>query len=371
MLMPRSGPVTYPAELAHEYADAFHDPTSQWPSAESAPPPPVPQALSMPPGPPGSGPRPRRRRGRGRGWLVAALALILAGGGAGAALALTGGNGTPQAGGAKTPAAGASVNSSSSMASPTPSAGMSSMNATAVPATESARTANCAPGGKVALAAGNMGKIGPTTLTGVLQQANLCSSPENDLPPSSCKAQSAANVTCNSPVPGVAQVVFHTYTSRTDLYSAYESQVTLLNGSYQQNTMTHCGNTIPGYSETGWNHLEAHPTEYTLQEMESASFSQVDAMGRQACFSSNGKPYFVWTTDVGNMLAVAQGSGSMSALYNWWAQIHHVIIFPGTEMCGQAMGRMGSVPQGNLISAPVCPSGVTPNTTSTSMSSGM
>jgi hypothetical protein len=386
MLMPRSGPVAPypaeppgaelapypPAELAHEYADAFHDQTAQWPSAETAPPPPVPQALPMPPGPPGSGPRPRRRRGRGRGWLVAALALILAGGGAGAALALTGGNGTPQAGGAKTtPAAGASMNSSSSMASPTPSAGMSSMNATAVPVTESARTVSCAPGGKVALAAGNMGKIGPTTLTGVLQQANLCSTPEGDLPPSSCKAQSAANVTCTSPVPGVAQVVFHTYASRADLYSAYESQVTLLNGSYQQNTMTHCGNTIPGYSETGWNHLEAHPTQYTVQEMESSSFNQVDAMGRQACFISSGKTYFVWTTDVGNMLAVAQGSSSMSALYDWWAQIHHVIIFPGTEMCGQAMGRMASVPQGNLISDPVCPSGVTPNTTSTSMSTGM
>lgn len=60
------------------------------------------------------------------------------------------------------------------------------------------------------------------------------------------------------------------------------------------------------------------------------------------------------------MLAVAQGTGSMSALYNWWAQIHHVIIFRGTEMRGQDMGRMGSVLQGNLISAPVCPTGVAP-----------
>jgi hypothetical protein len=67
----------------------------------------------------------------------------------------------------------------------------------------------------------------------------------------------------------------------------------------------------------------------------------------------------------------------MSALYNWWAQIHHVIIFPGTEMCGQSMGRMASVPQGNMISAPVCPSGVAPangmmpSASSTSMSTGM
>lgn len=62
------------------------------------------------------------------------------------------------------------------------------------------------------------------------------------------------------------------------------------------------------------------------------------------------------------MLAVAQGSSTMSPLYNWWAQIHHVIIFPGTEMRGQNTGRMSDVPQGNLTSVPTCPSGVAPAT---------
>ena len=139
------------------------------------------------------------------------------------------------------------------------------------------------------------------------------------------------------------------------------NQVTALAGSYTQNTRTHCGNAISSYAETGWNHLELHPTQFTYPQMETAGFNQVQAMGRQACFMSGGKPYLVWTTDVGGMLAVAQGTGSMSALYNWWAQIHHVIIFRGTVMCGQNMGRMSSVPQGNLQSSMVCPTGVNPN----------
>ena len=305
------------------------------------------------------------------------MAVVVAGAAAGVTLSLTGGKGTPVAGGAKTPTAGTPVNSSSVMASPATSAGMSSMSATAPPANETPRTASCAPTGSAALTAKNMGQSGPTTLTGVLQQANLCSTPAGDLPPGKCQSSNATAMVCTAPVAGVAKVSFQTYSSRTLLYNAYESQVQVFNGSYQSNTMTHCGPTSAAYAETAWNHLELHPTQYTVQEMESSSFNQVDAMGRQACFMSGGKPYLVWTTDVGNMLAVAQGSGSMSALYNWWAQIHHVIIFPGTEMCGQSMGRMASVPQGNMISAPVCPSGVAPasgtmpSASSTSMSTGM
>jgi hypothetical protein len=392
MLMSRSGPVMYPAlpaypaepaaaepagyldEFACATADERHDPAARWPAAEADTPRPTATDLPVPPGP---GQWSGRRPGRRRGWLVAAVALVLTAGGGGAALLLTGGQGAPRAGGARTPTVNtamspaSSVNLASSMASASPKAGtgMTSMSASAVPVTESTRTASCAPGGKVALAAGNRGQSGPATLAGVLQQASLCSTPAGVLPPGSCTAQSAANVTCTAPVSGVAVVTFHTYASRAELYNAYESQVTMLNGGYRQNTMTRCGVAIGTYSETGWNHLEAHPTQYTVQEMESSSFNQVDAMGRQACFIAGGKPYLVWTTDVGDMLAVAQASNSMSALYNWWAEIHHVIIFPGTEMCGQSMGRMASVPQGNLVSAPVCPTGVAP-ADGTSMSSG-
>jgi serine/threonine protein kinase len=394
MRLPRSGPTSYPAEpesgaylgaqygsqpeayppteLAHESADAYQAPTANWPVVESAPPPP-PGRPSVPGPPRGDGGRPTRRRRR-RGWMLVALVLLLvAGGAAGVTLSLTGGKGTPVAGG-KTPTTGAGMNSGSSMASPTTSGGMASTGATAR-AKETARTANCAPDGSVAAAAKNLGQSGPTTLAGVLQQANLCSSPPNDLPPSRCQSQNPTSMVCTAPASGVAKVSFTTYTSRAQLYSAYETQVSVFNGSYQSNTMTHCGPASVAYAETAWNHLELHPTQYSVQQMESSGFNQVNAMGRQACFTSGGKPYLVWTTDVGNMLAVAQGSTSMSALYNWWAQIHHVIIFRGTEMCGQDMGRMGSVPQGNLISAPVCPSGAAPGggtmPSSSSSSSGM
>jgi serine/threonine-protein kinase len=368
-----SQPETYPpTELAHESAIAYQAPTANWPVVESAPPPPPPADRPGVPGPPsGHRGRPTRRRRR-RGWILVALALLLvAGGAAGVTLSLTGGKGTAVAGG-KTPTTGAGMNSGSAMASPATSGGMASMSATA-PAKETARTASCAPDGSVATTAKNMGQSGPTTLAGVLQQANLCSTPAGDLPPNKCQAQNAANVTCTSPIPGLAKVYFTTYTSLAALYNAYENQVKVFNGSYQSNTMTHCGPTSVAYAETAWNHLELHPTQYTVQQMESGSFNQVDAMGRQACFTSGGKPYLVWTTDVGKMLAVAQGTGSMSALYNWWAQIHHVIIFRGTEMCGQSMGRMSSVPQGNMISAPVCPTGVTPGggTKPTASSTGM
>jgi hypothetical protein len=36
-----------------------------------------------------------------------------------------------------------------------------------------------------------------------------------------------------------------------------------------------------------------------------------------------------------------------------------VLIFPQTIMCGQNMAHMADAPQGNLISATVCPPGVT------------
>jgi hypothetical protein len=119
-----------PAELAHEAANAFNAaPTANWPAMD-VPSPPPPPGPPMPPGLSGRG-RARRRRNRRRGWLVALVALIVAGAAAGVTLSLTGGKGTPVAGGAKTLTAGTPVNSSSAMASPATSAGMSSMSATA------------------------------------------------------------------------------------------------------------------------------------------------------------------------------------------------------------------------------------------------
>jgi len=206
--------------------------------------------------------------------------------------------------------------------------------------------------------ANDKGMSGPSTLQAVLEQANLCASPWNVLPPKTCAWTNTTTTTCTAPSAGVASVTFETYPSIAALYSAYEIQIKQLDGgTYLQNTVSACKNSITGYSESGWNHEDGHPKNYTVAQMESPGFSPVDAMGRQACFITNGTPYLIWTTDDGNMLAVARGSSSLSPLYNWWGNIHHVILFPQTEMCGPNMERMADAPQGNLVTAPVCPSG--------------
>jgi YVTN family beta-propeller protein len=113
-----SQPEPYPpTELAHEpadayQADAYQAPTANWPSIAATPPLP-PAGQPVPPGPPGPPGRNRHSRRRGRGWLVAAAALALVAGGAaaGVTMALTGGHGSPAAGGATTPMAGMSMNS--------------------------------------------------------------------------------------------------------------------------------------------------------------------------------------------------------------------------------------------------------------------
>src|SRR6185437_4692310 len=102
-LPPESSP---PAELAHEPADDYQPPTASWPSVAATPPraPADAPAPASAPGPPGGGKGSRRRW-----WLVAAAAAVLVAGGTGAAvtMALTGGHGSPSAGSATTPAAGA------------------------------------------------------------------------------------------------------------------------------------------------------------------------------------------------------------------------------------------------------------------------
>ena len=344
-----------PAELTHEAMDAAHAPTSNWPAIQVPPPPPG--GRPLPPGPPpGHGSRPSRRRGRGpsRAVLAGVAALILVAAGAAAiTLTLSRGNGSSAAG-QTTPGV---VAVPSSPGAPT-QAGMS-MPAP-VASAQSPRTAQCTPSGQVAVAAKNQGMSGPTTLAGVLQEANLCSTPQGDIPPGSCKTVSATEMTCTSPVKGVKSVTFQTFPTLSALYNAYTTQIKILDGgSFAQNTKTRCATSIGTYGETGWNHLELHPTDYTVAQMESGNFNQVAAMGRQACFVSGGKPYLVWTTDIGNMLAVATGVSTMAPVYTWWTQVHHVIIFPQTIMCGQNMAHMADAPQGNLISTTVCPPGVT------------
>jgi hypothetical protein len=283
---------------------------------------------------------------------------------AGVSLGLKGGSGTPVAATstkpAAQPAAGAAMGASASMgASPSMSASpaMSASLSTNAGPSMAASAASCTseqPGS---------GDNGPTTLAGVLTDANGCSVPKGLIPTANCKSQASSTpgeqiMVCASPTAQISQVTFRTYPTLAALYAAYTSSVSSLDpaGTFQQNTSASCGDTGANYAEAGWNHQELHPRQYTVAEMTAGKVPQLDAMGRLACFAHGNSEDLVWTTGVGKMLAVATGSGSPTAVYDWWAAIHHVIIFPGTEMCGMS-GRMESVPLGNLIQEPVCPSG--------------
>jgi hypothetical protein len=207
------------------------------------------------------------------------------------------------------------------------------------------------------------GTNGPTVLAAVLADANRCSKPRGLVPAVKCEPGTSTTpgeqvITCSSPAPQIFQVTFRTYPTLAALYGAYASSVSSLDGAgaLTQNTTASCGATGASYAEAGWNHQEVHPRQYTMAQMAAGQVPQLSAMGRLACFAQGKSQYLVWTTDVGRMLAVVTGTGSPAGVYQWWASLHHVIIFPGTEMCGMP-DRMNSVPLGNLVQEPVCPAG--------------
>jgi hypothetical protein len=207
------------------------------------------------------------------------------------------------------------------------------------------------------------GTGGPATLAAVLADANSCSRPRYLIPAVKCAPAISPTpgeqvITCDSPASHIVKVRFRTYPTLPALYGAYGSSVGSLYGTrtLKQNTRASCGAAGASYAEGGWNHQGLHPRQYTATEMAAGKVPQLAAMGRLACFSRGTRRYLVWTTDIGRMLAVVTGNGSPGAVYRWWAALHHVITFPGTEMCGRPE-RMNSVPQGNLVRVPVCPAG--------------
>ena len=390
--LPAPGPDAYRAEVARAEAGA-PEPDSLVPGPPDtplAPPPDVPDPLLR------AVPRPGRRPGwlpdpgrwswpdreRGRGWLPALAALVLvAGTTAGVTLGLTGGHrdvaatgsapaATRQATTSAKPAMSASPTMSAKPAVTTSPSTGASRPMSGSPAMTASPSSSISPGMPVAASANNCtreqpgnGANGPTALAAVLADANSCSRPRGLVPAVKCQAGTSTTpgeqvITCSSPAPQISQVTFRTYPTLAALYGAYASSVASLDraGTFTQNTTASCGATGASYAEAGWNHQEVHPRQYTVAEMAAGTVPQLSAMGRLACFAQGTWQYLVWTTDVGRMLAVVTGTGSPSGVYSWWASLHHVIIFPGTEMCGMP-DRMDSVPLGNLIQEPVCPAG--------------
>ena len=308
-------PPTFPrAELVHEGASPPHDMTASvvFPSV----------MYPGDQGPGGRGPdRGRagghargRRRYTGRGLLLAAAALVLVAGSAvGAVLASSGGGGTAGASGTSTP--------------------------TTRPSATAAATATASA------TAAATSTMGPTTLAAVLNAANAgdamngmtgMSETSGELPPMSCKAAGSTNMTCTSPVKVIASAHFETFTSVTALYVAYEAVIRKYNPTHTfGEAVGNCGGTTPKvYGEIGWNHQEAHTDNWSIQTMSSPGFNQELAEGRIACFAVGDSQDIVWTADDGMMLGWAIGSGPVESVYQWWIDMHHNIIFPGTRVCG-------------------------------------
>jgi protein kinase-like protein len=250
-----------------------------------------------PPG--GSGPR-RGDMFRSRWVVVAAVVLLALAAGGGAYAALSGGTAKQQAAGSTHP----------------PTSAKSTSGATAAAAAAAAAK--------------------PGTLMTTLTAADHSSVAIGKLPPQTCTQESAELVNCTQPWPTLSQATFTTYPTLTTLYAAYQAKVESLSHTsapLHQNTKADCGAATPPspYGERGWNHDELHPTAYSIAQMEAGQVPFEKAAGRMACIpTAGGSEDIVWTTDIGNMLGVAIGSGTAVDVWNWWVPVHHWILFPGT-----------------------------------------
>ncbi len=319
---------------------------------------------------PGPGERGRRHGPRRAArWLVLGLVVfgLAAGGGAALAKVTSGGSSRVALSGDGTTASAApSAGAAPSTGTVTPSADSapSARRTTAAArpsATASPATASPDMGRKV----GN-GEAGPGTLAGVLTAANASVEGKGLLAPANCdqyRQNGSGAIVCAAPVPGVGEVFYQNYSSLSALYAAYQAQIALLDGgTFRQNSGT-CGDSAVSYAEFGWNQEEGHPHNFTVAQMAAGRVPQIFAGGRMACFVTHTKngvsQDIVWTIDNGRAMGVEIGRGAPKAVYDFWAALHHTVLFRGTEMCGTA-GRMNmnDIPTGNLKVFPVCPAGV-------------
>ena len=151
------------------------------------------------------------------------------------------------------------------------------------------------------------------------------------LPPSTCKQDNSAQVTCTAPAPGISEVEFHTYPNLTALYNAYMAEVTSLSSPSQfKQNYRDCGlgQTV---GEVGWNHQFQHPKTYTVAEMSAGRVTDDQAAGRVFCNNIQGLEYMVWTQDDGHVLGVVVGAPHEN-VWNWWVAVHHNI---GLSSIGQ------------------------------------
>ena len=77
-----------------------------------------------------------------------------------------------------------------------------------------------------------------SALMAALAVTNQSADATGKLPPSTCKQDNSAEVTCTAPVTGITGVVFQTYPNLTALYTAYMAKVASLNSGQFKRTST-------------------------------------------------------------------------------------------------------------------------------------
>jgi len=224
------------------------------------------------PGPPG----PRTRR-RGRWPWVAALAgaLVLIAAGAGGFLATRGGSGSK--------------------------------------------------GHAMAMPPSNATHAMPSALDRALILANESPLSKGELPPSTCRQQGSAMVTCSNPALPISTAAFRVYRSLPALYRAYVAEIkSIAPGPFHAN-YGNCNETDAN-GEVSWNHSFFHPKTYSLAQSSSGMLNvATQVAGRIFCYlNSAGQEYVVWTQNAGRLLAWASG-GPHADVLTWWSGVHHDI----------------------------------------------
>jgi hypothetical protein len=166
----------------------------------------------------------------------------------------------------------------------------------------------------------------PTTsaLMAALALANKSPDAKGQLPPSACKQDNPAKVTCTAPVAGINGVVFQTYPNLKAMYAAYTAKVSTLipNHQFKQN-FSDCESQLT-YGETAWNHQFKHTAKYTVDQMTTGTITDDQAAGRVFCNYSQGMEYMVWTQDDGHLMGYVAGP-IHTDVWNWWVAVHHNI----------------------------------------------
>jgi serine/threonine protein kinase len=165
----------------------------------------------------------------------------------------------------------------------------------------------------------------PTTsaLMNALILANKAADAMGALPPSTCKQDNPAKVTCTAPATGISAVVFQTYPNAKALYAAYMAKVASVNSSQFKQNFSDCGSQTT-YGEVGWNHLFKHTKAYSVDQMTMGMVNDNQAAGRVFCNYTQGLEYMVWTQNDGHLMGYVAGPVH-GDVWRWWVAVHHNI----------------------------------------------